>query len=191
MNLDKDHQIGAKTADPITEGTHEWVTPTKKGELDEEKETEEDELLANEESDAERQSEDSIKQSSSDEDSEEDDEAIQAQLQKEKDEEVRKMQEYAKANGFDITIDEKKPEPKYERYTVTKEMLDEQQKKDRERMIKEMYVPPPLEILRRNYTTHEPIRTGFNQGLLPINIRNNVEFKRAPCGPQIVITSQA
>ena len=35
------------------------------------------------------------------------------------------MQEYAKANGFDITIDEKKPEPKYERYTVTKEMLDE------------------------------------------------------------------
>ena len=59
MNLDKDHQIGAKTADPITEGTHEWVTPTKKGELDEE--NEEDELLANEESDAERQSEDSIK----------------------------------------------------------------------------------------------------------------------------------
>ena len=58
-------------------------------------------------------------------------------------------------------------------------------------MIKEMYVPPPLEILRRKYTNKEPIRTGFNQGLLPINIRNNVELKRAPQGPQIVITSQA
>lgn len=93
------------------------------------------------------------------------------------------MQEYAKANGFDITIEDKKEEPKCERFTVTKEMLDEQQKKDRERMIKEMYVPPPLEILRRKYTNKEPIRTGFNQGLLPINIKNNFELKRAPQGP--------
>ena len=58
-------------------------------------------------------------------------------------------------------------------------------------MIKEMYVPPPLEILRRKFTNKEPIRTGFNQGLLPISIKNNVELRRAPQGPQIVITSQA
>ena len=51
--------------------------------------------------------------------------SLQLQLQKEKDEEVRKMQEYALANGFDITVDEKKEEPKYQRFVVTKEMLDE------------------------------------------------------------------
>lgn len=34
------------------------------------------------------------------------------------------MHEYAKANGFDITIDEKKEEPR-KRFIVTKEMLDE------------------------------------------------------------------
>ena len=76
--MDENNQILEKTADPIIEGSHEWVTPTKKGELD--NENEEDEL-ANEESDAEKQSDESIKQSSSDEDSEEDDEATQAQLQ--------------------------------------------------------------------------------------------------------------
>ena len=38
---------------------------------------------------------------------------------------MRRMQEYAKANGFDITIDEKKEEPKRERFVITKEMLDE------------------------------------------------------------------
>jgi hypothetical protein len=121
--LDENNQILGKTADPIIEGSHEWVTPPKKGELD--NENEEEEMMANEESDAEKQSDESIKQSSSDEDSEEDDEATQAQLQKEKDEEVRKMQEYALANGFDITVDEKKEEPKYQRFVVTKEMLDE------------------------------------------------------------------
>lgn len=180
LNLDENHQILAKKTDPIFEGSNEWVTPTKKDELNQiDNENEEDELIANEESDADKQSDESIKQSSSDEDTEEDDEAIQAQLQKDKEEEVRKMHEYAKANGFDITIDEKKEEPR-KRFIVTKEMLDEQQKKDRERMIKEMYVPPPLEILRRKYTNKEPIRTGFNQGLLPISIKNNVELKRAP-----------
>ena len=58
--------------------------------------------------------------------------------------------------------------------------MDEQQKLDRERFVKEMYVPPPLEILTRKYTNKEPVRTGFNQGLLPVKIKNNFEKERAP-----------
>jgi hypothetical protein len=46
-----------------------------------------------------------------------------------------------------------------------------------------MYVPPPLEILHRKYTNKEPVRTGFNQGLLPVKIKNNYEAVRAPQGP--------
>lgn len=49
-------------------------------------------------------------------------------------------------------------------------MLDEQQKKDHERMWKDVYIPPPLEILSRKFTNKEPVRTGFNQGLLPNKI---------------------
>ena len=113
LNLDENNQILDKRADPIIEDGNEWVTPTKKDELEQiDNENEEEELLANEESDGDKQSDDSIKQSSSDEDSEEDDEAIQAQLQKDKEEEVRKMHEYAKANGFDITVEEKKEQPR-------------------------------------------------------------------------------
>ena len=59
-------------------------------------------------------------------------------------------------------------------------MLDKFQKEDQERMMKEMYVPPPLEILKRTYPNREPVRTGFNQGLLPIKIKNNFEWGRAP-----------
>jgi hypothetical protein len=54
-----------------------------------------------------------------------------------------------------------------------------------------MYVPPPLEILTRKYTNKEPVKTGFNQGLLPIKIKNNFEKERAPQGPQIVITTSS
>lgn len=70
-------------------------------------------------------------------------------------------------------------------------MLDEQQKLDQLRFQKNMYVPPPLEILSRKYTNKEPVRTGFNQGLIPIKIRNNVEYSRAPQGPQIIVTTQS
>lgn len=79
LNLDDNQNILDKNgeANPIVEGSHEWVTPTKKGEPEREHEEEE---LVNEDSDADKQSEESIKQSSSDEDSEEDDEAMQAQL---------------------------------------------------------------------------------------------------------------
>ena len=43
-----------------------------------------------------------------------------------------------------------------------------------------MYVPPPLEILHRKYTNKEPVRTGFNQGLIPVKIKYNIEAARAP-----------
>jgi hypothetical protein len=50
-----------------------------------------------------------------------------------------------------------------------------------------MIVPPPLEILHRKFTNEEPVRTGFNQGLLAVKIKNNFEAVRAPQGPQIVL----
>lgn len=68
-------------------------------------------------------------------------------------------------------------------------MLDIQQKKDHERMWKDVYIPPPLEILSRKYTNKEPVRTGFNQGLLPNKIQHNIEIKRAPQGPYISVTN--
>jgi hypothetical protein len=46
-----------------------------------------------------------------------------------------------------------------------------------------MIVPPPLEIMRRKYINEESVRTGFNQGLLPVKIKNNFEAVRAPQGP--------
>ena len=52
-----------------------------------------------------------------------------------------------------------------------------------------MYVPPPLEILHRKYTNKEPVRTGFNQGLIPVKIKYNVEASRSIQGPQIHITT--
>ena len=54
---------------------------------------------------------------------------------------------------------------KAKNYTITKEMLDVQQKKDEEKFLKKMFVPPPLELLKKKYTNREPIRTGFNEGL--------------------------
>lgn len=46
-----------------------------------------------------------------------------------------------------------------------------------------MYVPPPLELLKKKYTNREPIRTGFNEGLLPAHVKNNYEIKRTQQGP--------
>jgi hypothetical protein len=51
------------------------------------------------------------------------------------------------------------------------------------------YIPPPLEILRKEYTNNEPVRTGFNMGLIPVKIKNSVEQGRSAQGPQIVITT--
>lgn len=80
---------------------------------------------------------------------------------------------------------------KAKNYIITKEMLDVQQKKDEEKFLKKMFVPPPLELLKKKYTNREPIRTGFNEGLLQINTKNNYEVKRYPQGPQIVITTMS
>ena len=65
-------------------------------------------------------------------------------------------------------------------FKITKELLDEQEKIDTQKFLKRMYVPPPLELLKKKYTNREPIRTGFNSGLLPIHVKNNFEAKRTP-----------
>lgn len=69
---------------------------------------------------------------------------------------------------------------KAKNFKITKEILDKQQKEDEARFLKKMQklVPPPLELLKKKYTNREPIRTGFNEGLLPIQVKNNFEVKR-------------
>ena len=52
-------------------------------------------------------------------------------------------------------------------------------------------VPPPLRILPRKYANKEPARTGFNQGLLQIGIKNNFENKRCVQGPSITVSHNA
>jgi hypothetical protein len=80
------------------------------------------------------------------------------------------MKAFAAKNGFDLIEEKKDTPPRKKGSRITKEMLDAQQKKDHERMWKDVYIPPPLEILSRKYTNKEPVRTGFNQGLLPNKI---------------------
>ena len=73
--------------------------------------------------------------------------------------EIEEIKAFAIANGFDVTVEEDKERKPFK---ITKEILDAQQKLDEEKFIKDMYVPPPLEILCRKYTNKEPVRTGFN-----------------------------
>lgn len=54
---------------------------------------------------------------------------------------------------------------------------------DREKLLKELYVPPPLEIFFKKNFVKEPVRTGFNQGMIPVNIKYNFEAKRSAQGP--------
>jgi hypothetical protein len=58
-------------------------------------------------------------------------------------------------------------------------MLEEMKKKDLKNLLASMYVPPPLEILKRVFINKEPVKTGFNMGLLPIKIKNNFELGRS------------
>lgn len=114
-----------------------------------------------------------------------------ARWKKKREVEVNKMKEFAARNGFEI-IDEKKTKffDHYEalqNFQVTPEWIEARQ---REAFIAN-FVPPPLELLQRKFTNKEPIRTGFNQGLLEIDLRNNWESKRTPQGPQIVITNSS
>ena len=48
-------------------------------------------------------------------------------------------------------------------------------KEEKDKMMKETFIPPPMEILRKKFIVREPVRTGFNQGLIPIKIKHNVE----------------
>ena len=50
-------------------------------------------------------------------------------------------------------------------------------------------VTPAVDILRRNNNEKEPVRTGFNMGMLQYQIKNNFEKERAPQGPHIVVTT--
>lgn len=50
-------------------------------------------------------------------------------------------------------------------------------------------LPQALEILPRKYTNKEPARTGFNQGLLIVDLKNNYEAKRSAQGPSIVVSN--
>lgn len=95
------------------------------------------------------------------------------------------MKKFAEQNGFNLEFENKKEEDimdYYERaanFKMTKEFLDAQEKIDTQKFLKRMYVPPPLELLKKKYTNKEPIRTGFNEGLLPIHVKNNFELKRS------------
>lgn len=51
-------------------------------------------------------------------------------------------------------------------------------------------MPPPSELLRKQNTVNEPVRTGFNQGFLPVTIKDNVEHGTYEQGPKIVVTSE-
>jgi hypothetical protein len=50
-----------------------------------------------------------------------------------------------------------------------------------------MYRPPALDILEKKYVNKEPVRTGFNLGLIPLFIKNNYETNRMNQGPNIVV----
>ena len=58
-----------------------------------------------------------------------------------------------------------------------------QQKKDMKAIFLaslEEAVTPAIEILKRANNDKEPVRTGFNMGMLQYQIRNNYEVERAP-----------
>ena len=114
-----------------------------------------------------------------------------ARFLRKKEEEVKKMKEFCDANGFQIdnlhqqnVMDRLEALDKFE---PTKEWFEEKRKK----CIMENLVPPPLEIMTRKYVNKEPVRTGFNQGLLNVDIRNNFETARCAQGPQVIISSSA
>lgn len=47
-----------------------------------------------------------------------------------------------------------------------------------EQQIKNMFIPPPIDLMRKQYENNEPVRSGFNQSFLPIRIKDNVEHGR-------------
>jgi len=127
-----------------------------------------------------------LKEDSDDSGSNEEEDSDGNDAEKEAEQEAAKIDEmkrYAEDNGIQL-IFEKKEEPKKkdddEPWKMTPELLAKLQIEDDRRFMEKMkkYIPPPLEILKKQYTTDEPVRTGFNQGLLPIKIKNNFEHGR-------------
>lgn len=84
------------------------------------------------------------------------------------------MMEFAKANGFDVTVEKDFDcEDENERILKKRAEIEKKIKEEKEKMLKETMITPPLAILRKKFTNDEPIRTGFNQALLPIKIKHN------------------
>ena len=97
------------------------------------------------------------------------------------------MKEFADKNGFTIENFGKKggfvdTYDALNHIKITPEMMKERR---RRLLIEAMprYVPPALELMKRNYYDKEPVRTGFNQGLLQVTVKNNYEAKRVAQGP--------
>lgn len=141
---------------------------------------------------------------------ESDDEEQQAKEAAAKKKELEEIQAWAKANGFQVQVEapepvipkkskkqaasENKPaetteapEPVRETTNEFVEALPEWKAKHIQNLID---MPPPSELLRKANTVNEPIRTGFNQGFLPVTIKDNVEHGRYEQGPKIVVTSE-
>jgi hypothetical protein len=138
-----------------------------------------------EESDA----EDSASNEDEESENEAEKEAAVAEAAKKK---LEEMKQFAEDNGISLTFEKEKPKVEAKKpWKMTPELLARIHAEDDARFMEKMkkYIPPPLEILKKQYTTDEPVRTGFNQGLLPVKIKNNVEYARTAQGPQIIVTS--
>ena len=94
------------------------------------------------------------------------------------------MKEFAEANGITLQFEKKQVEARMdaeeEKVVMTQvsinfydflikcffiqEMLSKMLIEDDKRFMENMkkYIPPPLELLKKQYTNNEPVRTGFN-----------------------------
>ena len=52
-----------------------------------------------------------------------------------------------------------------------------------EQQIKNMFIPPPIDLMAKQYDNNEPVRSGFNQSFLPIRIKDNIEHGHYSQGP--------
>lgn len=150
----------------------------------------EEQLIDDSDSAEELKEESDAEDSASNEDEESETEAEkEAEAAKKK---LEEMKQFAEDNGISLTFEKEKPKVEEKKpWKMTPELLARIHAEDDARFMEKMkkYIPPPLEILKKQYTTDEPVRTGFNQGLLPVKIKNNVEYARTPQGPQIIVTS--
>lgn len=150
-----------------------------------------EEQLIDDSDSAEELKEESDAEDSASNDEEESENEVEKEAEAEK-KKIDEMKRFAEENGISLTFEKEKPKVEEKKpWTMTPELLARIHAEDDARFMEKMkkYIPPPLEILKKQYTTDEPVRTGFNQGLLPIKIKNNVEHGRTVQGPQIIVTS--